>query len=144
MILVDANLLLYAYHAGAKQHAAARAWLEAALSGPEPVGFPWPSVWAFLRVATNRRVFERPLSVDEATAAVSSWLAQPNAVLVGPGERHWELVQALVKQGQATGPLVMDAALAALALEQGATLYSSDQDFARFEQLEWVNPLAAP
>ena len=79
MILVDANLLLYAYHTRAEQHERSRAWLEAALSGPDPVGLAWLSLWAFLRIATNPRVFERPLSTQEAETAVSAWLAQPAA-----------------------------------------------------------------
>ena len=77
MILVDANLLLYAYHPRAEQHAQSRAWLEGVLSGPDLVRFAWLTLWAFLRIATNARVFERPLSTAEAEAAISSWLAQP-------------------------------------------------------------------
>ncbi len=143
MILVDANLLLYAYHPRAEQHAASRAWLEAALSGPEFVRFAWLTLWAFLRIGTNPRVFERPLSTAEAEAAVSSWLVQPAAGLLEPGERHWEILRALVREGQTTGPLVMDAVVAAIALEHGATLCTTDRDFSRFPSLKWMNPLAA-
>jgi toxin-antitoxin system PIN domain toxin len=142
LILVDANLLLYAYHPRASQHAASRAWLEAALSGPQLVRFAWVTLWAFLRIATNPRVFERPLSLSEAEAAVSSWLAQPHSGILEPGERHWDLLQRLMKEGQAAGPLVMEAALAALAVEHGATLCTTDRDFARFRGLRWTNPLA--
>ena len=141
MILVDANLLLYAYHPRAREHAAARAWLEQALSGPELVRFGWLTLWAFLRLATNSRVFERPLSAGEASAAVTAWLAQPCAGVLEPGERHWTILQELIRAGQATGPLVMDAAIAALAIEHGATLQTTDRDFARFPSLKWRNPL---
>jgi hypothetical protein len=143
VILVDANLLLYAYHKRAEQHERSRAWLEAALSGAESVGFAWLSLWAFLRIATNPRVFERPLSTQEAEAAVSSWLAQPAAEILDPGERHWEILRGLMRDGQAAGPLVMDAVLAAIALEHGATLCTTDRDFSRFPKLKWMNPLAA-
>ncbi len=143
MILVDANLLLYAYHPRAEQHERTRAWLEGALSGPDLVGFAWLSLWAFLRIATNPRVFERPLSVSEAEAAVSSWLAQPAAEILDPGERHWDILRGLMRDGQTAGPLVMDAVLAAIALEHGATLCTTDRDFARFPKLKWTNPLAA-
>lgn len=141
MILVDANLLLYAYHARAPQHAAAKAWLESALSGPELFRVAWLTVWAFLRIGTNPRIFDRPLSIAEAEAAVSSWLEQPNADVLEPGDRHWAILARLMREGQAAGPLVMDAALAALAIEHGATLYTTDRDFARFRELEWTNPL---
>jgi toxin-antitoxin system PIN domain toxin len=141
-ILVDANLLLYAYHPRAEQHASSRAWLEAILSGPELVRFAWLTLWAFLRISTNRRVFERPLSAAEAEAAVSSWLALPGTGIIEPGERHWEILRGLMRDGQTTGPMVMDGVLAALAIEHGATLHTTDRDFSRFPGLKWTNPLA--
>jgi toxin-antitoxin system PIN domain toxin len=141
MILIDANLLLYAYHERAEQHRAARAWLEATLSGSELVRFAWVTLWAFLRIATNPRVFERPLSAAEAAAAVSSWLDPPVAAVLDPAERHLEILTALMQDAQASGPLVMDAAIAALAIEHGATLCTTDRDFARFAGLKWRNPL---
>jgi hypothetical protein len=143
MTLVDANLLLYAHDPRATQHEASRAWLEAALSGSELVRFAWVTLWAFLRISTNPRVFERPLSTQEAGEAVSSWLAQPLAGVLEPEERHWEILAGLTRSGQTTGPLVMDAALAAIAIEHGATLHTTDRDFARFPGLRWINPLDA-
>jgi hypothetical protein len=142
MILVDANLLLYGYHPRAAQHEASRAWLEAVLSGPDLVRFAWLTLWAFLRIATNPRVFERPLSVSEAEAAISSWLGQPAAGILDPGERHWEILGGLVRDGQAAGPLVTDAVFAAIALEHGATVCTTDRDFSRFSGPRWTNPLA--
>lgn len=141
MILVDANLLLYAYHPRAEQHEKSRDWLEAVLSGTDLVRFAWLTLRAFLRISTNPRIFERPLSSGEATDAISSWLAQPIAGILEPGERHWEILQELVREGQASGPLISDAALAAIAVEHGAVLYTTDRDFARFSQLKWANPL---
>lgn len=143
MILIDANLLLYAYDPNAVQHEGSRLWLEATLSGSPLVRFSWLTVWAFLRIATNPRVFERPLSMEEAEHHVSSWLAQPSAGVLEPGERHWEILQQLTSEGQASGPLVMDAALAAIAIEHGATLCTTDRDFARFPGLTWTNPIAS-
>lgn len=144
MILVDANLLLYAYHERAEQHRAARAWLEATLSGSELVRFPWITLWAFLRISTNPRVFEQPLTGREATQAVSSWLAQPIAAVLEPAERYWQILEGLMQEGQVAGPLVMDAAIAALAIEHGATLHTTDRDFSRFDGLKWRNPLLTP
>lgn len=141
MILVDANLLLYAYHPKAEQHDKSRAWLEAVLSGPDLIRFSWLTLWAFIRIATNPRVFDRPLSVSEAEEAISSWLAQPAAGILEPGERHWNILCALMRDGQTVGPLVMDAVLAAIALEHGATICTTDRDFSRFSGLKWKNPL---
>ena len=142
MILVDANLLIYAYHPRAEQHEQSRAWLEQVLSGPDLVRFAWVTLWAFLRIATSFRVFERPLSISDAEAVISSWLAQPAAGILEPGERHWAILCGLLRQGQATGPLVMDAVLAAIALEHGATICTTDRDFSRFSGVVWTNPLA--
>lgn len=144
MILVDANLLLYAYHPRAQQHQASRAWLEATLSGSELVRFAWLTLWAFLRIGTNPRVFERPLSTSEAEAVISSWLAQPTAGILEPGDRHWEILRRLLHEGQTTGPLVTDAVIAAIALEHGAVLCTTDRDFSRFSGLRWTNPIATP
>jgi toxin-antitoxin system PIN domain toxin len=141
MILVDANLLLYAYDPRAPEHDASRRWLEAALSGSALMRFAWMTLWAFLRISTSSRVFEHPLSMAEAEAIASSWLAQSSAGIVEPGERHWDILRELTSAGQTTGPLVMDAALAALAIEHGATLHTTDRDFARFPKLAWVDPL---
>jgi uncharacterized protein len=141
MILVDANLLLYAYHPRSEQHEGSRAWLEGALSGSELVRFAWLTLWAFLRIATNPRVFERPLTTPEAEAAVASWLSQPAAGILEPGERHWDILRGLMREGQTVGPLIMDAVLAAIALEHGAILHTTDRDFSRFPGLKWTNPL---
>jgi len=142
LILIDANLLLYSYHPRAEQHQASRAWLEAALSGSEVLRLAWLTVWAFLRISTNPRVFEAPLTRGEAQAAVSAWLARPIAGILEPGDRYWEIFRGLMNEGQATGPMVMDAALAALAVEHGATLHTTDRDFSRFPGLKWRNPIA--
>jgi uncharacterized protein len=143
VILIDANLLLHAYNPRSADHQASKQWLEEVLSGTGLVRFAWVTLWAFIRIATNPRVFEHPLSVAEADAVVSSWLAQPAAGVLDPGERHWEILRGLLKEGQAAGTLAMDAALAAIAIEHGATLCSTDRDFTRFPGLDWVNPIAA-
>jgi toxin-antitoxin system PIN domain toxin len=141
VILVDANLLLHAYNPRSPDHDAARVWLEGTLSGTDLIRFAWLTIWAFLRISTNPRVFEHPLSMAEAEEAASSWLAQPGAGVLDPGERHWEILRTLNEDGQTSGPLVMDAALAAIAIEHGATLCTTDRDFVRFEGLTSTNPL---
>jgi uncharacterized protein len=142
VILIDANLLLYAYDSGAAEHDASREWLEATLSGSQLVRFAWLTLWAFLRIATNPRVYERPLTATEALDAVAAWLVQPVAGVLDPGERHLDVLSDLTRDGQTIGPMMMDAVLAAIAVEHGATLYTTDRDFSRFPRLKWKNPLA--
>lgn len=142
MILVDANLLLYAEDGLSPKNEAARGWWDDALSGSAPVCLCWPVLSAFVRISTNPRVFERPLSLEQACARVQSWLDQPCTRLVHPTQRHWEVFQDLLLRGKAAGNLVTDAHLAALAIEHGCKLYSTDRDFSRFPGLQWVNPLA--
>ncbi|HNQ88317.1 MAG TPA: type II toxin-antitoxin system VapC family toxin [Verrucomicrobiota bacterium] len=142
MILIDANLLLYAVNAAAPQHNAARRWLDGTLSGTEEVGFAWPVILAFLRIATHPGLFPRPLSAKTATAKLDAWLAQPVARVLDPSTEHWSRLAALLRQTQCTGNLIQDAHLAALAIECGATLCSTDADFSRFPALKWLNPLA--
>ncbi len=142
MILVDANVLLYAHHPRAEAHERCRAWIEQAFSGEEPIAIAWITVLAFVRISTTPRVFEQPLLASEALAAVASWLERPSVSVLEAGEACWEIFRELVVQAQVTGPLVMDAFLAALALENGATLATTDRDFARFPKLKVVNPAA--
>lgn len=141
MILVDANLLLYAYHSGAAQHAAARRWLESVLSGMEPVGLSWSTILAFLRIGTSPRVFERPYRIEEAESIVSSWLDRSSVAVLRPGDRYWEILRALLIEARIEAALVSDAALAALAIEHGATLCTTDRDFRRFPGLKHSNPI---
>lgn len=143
MILTDANLLLYAYNRDASEHNAARRWLEEQLSTPDIFGFSWQTITAFLRISTNVRAFAQPLTIAEANRVVTDWVERPQAVILTPGERHWEIFRDLISAGQATGPLVMDAHLAALAIEHGCTLATTDRDFVRFPSLQITNPLAA-
>ena len=141
MILIDANLLLYASDERSPHHTSARTWLERTLSGPEPAALSWTVILAFLRLATDRRVFQRPLSILQATEIISNWLEDRRLVLLEPGERHWDILRLALINGQASGKLVMDAHLAALAIEHGATLASADRDFTRFSGLDLLNPL---
>lgn len=141
MILVDANLLLYAEDSQAAWHAAARDWWDEQLSGDDPVCLCWTVLTAFVRIGTNPRVYQRPLSTDEAVDRIRSWLEQPCVRIVHATGRHLEVFGRLLATGQASGNLVPDAHLAALAIEHGCVLCSTDGDFARFPGLAWRNPL---
>ena len=143
MIVLDANLLLYAYGEFSPHHQKAREWLEQVLSGNEAVGLPWQSMAAFVRIATDPRVPGYRRSAKEALGVVSEWLDQPVVRLLFPSERSLSLFKKMVLEGQASGPLVSDAELAALTIEHGGVLYTTDRDFARFPGLRWVNPLTA-
>jgi toxin-antitoxin system PIN domain toxin len=142
VILIDANLLIYAHISSFAQHEWAREWLDERLNGSASVGFPWPSVLAFLRIVSNPRVFERPEPIADAWLQAQAWLACETAWVPTPGERHAELLGALLRSPGVHGNLVTDAHLAALAMEHGLILCSTDGDFARFSGLRWTNPLA--
>ena len=141
MILVDANLLIYAHVSTFSRHEAARAWLDGRLNGVAPVGLPWPSLLAFLRLTTNPRVFERPESMPDAWRQALAWLAAERAWVPQPTERHREILGELLAASGVHANLVQDAHLAALAIEHGLILCSTDGDFARFPGLRWENPL---
>jgi len=141
VILPDVNLLLYVHNRSAQQHEAAGRWLKAALAGPEPVALTWTTILGFLRMSTNPKVYPNPMTVGEAIAAVNEWLAHPAVALLHMGERHWDILARLIVTGNVSGPTITDAHLAALAIEHGATLCTTDRDFARFPGLRWQNPL---
>lgn len=141
MILIDANLAIYAYDESSPRHAVARAWLEASVGGRESVGFALTTLLAFVRISTDPRVHVRPLATATAMDIVGSWLEHQNVHLVTPTERHWSTFRDLAARGQARGPLLMDAHLAALAIEHGATLATTDRDYSRFAGLRTIDPL---
>lgn len=143
MNLPDVNLLLYALDTSSPRHDVARRWLEAQLSGTEPVAFAWVVLLAFVRLATQARVFTHPLGAEEALDIVDGWLAQPSATVVHPTERHPTQLRSLLTAAGTAGNLTTDAHLAALAIEHGAMLCSCDADFSRFAGLRWHNPLRA-
>jgi uncharacterized protein len=143
LILVDANLLIYAHVNAFAQHQAARDWLDEQLNDISRVGLPWASLLAFLRVVTNPRVFEHPEPIADAWAQVMAWLACDTTWIPEPTEHHSETLGRLIALPGVHGNLVPDAHVAALAIEHGVTLCSTDGDFGRFPGLRWLNPLAA-
>ena len=141
-MLVDANVLLYAVDEASPFHDRARAWLEGALNGPRRVGIAWPSLWAFVRIATHARALERPLDPADAWAIVEGWLDAPTVWVPVPGRGHRTILGRLIRDLDLRGNLVADAALAALCIEHGLDIVSADSDFARFVETTWINPVA--
>lgn len=141
MIVVDANLLIYAYVSSVPLHEPARDWLDGRLSDTVRVGLPWSSLLAFLRVVTNPRIFPRPETVHQAWQQVERWLAARPVWIPQPTDRHAEILGRLLQKTAAHGNLVPDAHVAALAIEHGLVLCSMDHDFARFPDLRFENPL---
>ena len=141
MKIVDLNILLYAVNRDAAEHDRARAWWELALNDDEAIGLPWGVLLGFLRVATNSRVFPRPLDPIAAVAHVDAWLARDPVRIVREKDGHWAVLKALLVRGTAAN-LTTDAHLAALAVSHDAVLVSSDADFRRFKGLRSENPLA--
>jgi uncharacterized protein len=140
-VLIDANVLLYAVDEHSSFHNAARSWLETALNGDRRVGIPWQSSTAFLRIATHPRALEDPLTPAEAWSIVESWLDAPACWIPTPGRGYRQILAGLIKDYDLRGNLVSDAALAALCIEHGLQMVSTDTDFARFNELSWTNPV---
>jgi hypothetical protein len=141
VLVVDLNLLLYATNRDAAHHERARRWWQDAVAGDEPVGLAWLVLLGFVRISTHHRVLTRPLSSAQAFELVDEWLAQPAIRIVEPTDRHWSIVKRLLEPLGSAGNLTSDAHLAALAIEHGARLCSTDRDFGRFPHLQWVDPL---
>lgn len=142
MIAVDANLLLYAHVTSYPRHEAARTWLEDRLAGTARVGLPWPSLLAFVRLVTNPRLFTRPESVADAWSQVEAWLSAEPAWVPVPTARHADVLGSCLASPGLRANDVPDAHLAALALEHGLRLATSDAGFARFARLDWFDPVA--
>lgn len=142
MIVPDINLLLYAYDARSRYHAASRDWWEETLAGDRRVGLTWHTMLGFIRMATSPRLFEVPMTPKDAIRAVRTWLDQPGAEILSPGERHSDIVFGLIEEAGVAGSLTSDAHLAAIAIEHQAELASNDRDFGRFRGLRWFNPLS--
>ncbi len=142
MIVVDANLLLYAYNAAAREHKLARAWFEATLSSEPAIGLPLVSVLAFIRITTDRRLPETAYTPKEAADVVNTWLSRDNVAVLEPGPEHWPIFFETLAATQTSGPRVTDAHLAALTIEHGGTFYTNDGDFRKFPRLDVRFPLA--
>lgn len=140
-MLVDANILLYAVDEDSPFHDASRDWLEAALNGSRRVGLPWVSLTAFVRIATHPRALADPLAPSEAWQFVEEWLDAPAAWVPAPGRGHRDILGRLIRDLDLRANLVSDAALAALCLEHGLQMVSADSDFARFTEVDWINPV---
>jgi toxin-antitoxin system PIN domain toxin len=132
VVIVDANVLLYAVDSAAAHHEQAVSWLDAALGGREAVGLAWLPLLAFIRIGTNASILPHPMTADDAADQVERWLAAPAAVVVDPTARHAGVLHGLLRESGTGGNLTTDAHLAALAIEHGADIVSYDRDFARF------------
>jgi toxin-antitoxin system PIN domain toxin len=141
MKLPDVNLLVYAVDETSPLHERALPWLDATLSGTEPVGFAWSVLIGFVRITTRAQILANPVPVEMAFNIVEAWLAQPNALVLHPTERHLAVLRGLIEPLGTAGNITSDAHLAALAIEHGAEVCSADIDFARFRGLRWSNPL---
>ncbi len=141
MILLDANVLLYAYDSTSPFYPKLSAWIEEILSGPEEILIPWVTIWAFVRVRTNPVMVQNPATSPDSFEIIRSWLRTDRVRAVHPGPRHVEILEHLVLEYGIRGAKLSDAALAALAMEYGAAVASTDHDFSRFDQIRWINPL---
>lgn len=143
MILVDANLLVYAHNEAAPEHAIARPWFERALNETSRVGVPWTVSLAFVRIVSNPAIVRDAIRPAAAWEYVREWLQRENVWVPQPGPDHVGILGSLLKDGRITSRMVPDAHLAALAIEHGLTVCSTDGDFAKFPGVRWDNPLRA-
>lgn len=144
MIVPDLNLLVYATNLDAPLHEAARRWWEDCLRGDEAVGLAWVVLLGFVRLTTRQGILPSPLTFEQAAGLVDEWLDQPPTVIIHPGDQHWRIIKELLVPLGSAANLTSDAHLAAMAIEQRATLHSADGDFGRFPGLRYVNPVARP
>lgn len=140
-MILDVNVLIIARNSASDHHAHMRGWLEHALNGPARVGMPWATLTSFLRLATSRAVFPAPLAPGDAMDQVEQWLAAAAAWVPTETEEHAAVLRQLIERHRLTGDLLPDAHLAALAIEHGVEVVSTDGDFARFTEIRWRNPL---
>jgi toxin-antitoxin system PIN domain toxin len=143
MIVPDVNVLIYAHRADATDHAAYARWLQELVSGDAPFGCSEQALFGFVRIVTNPRVFRDPTPLELALSFVDELLARPRYVRLRPGSRHWSIFARLCRESGATANLIADAYHAALVIEHGCELATTDSDFARFPGLRWAHPLAA-
>jgi len=141
MVLPDINLLIYAHNPRAAHHQKALHWWNQCLQGHEGVALAWVVILGFVRIATHPKVFERPMSVADATGRVEEWLSLPHFHLVHPATTHFQTWSSLLNRLGTAGNLTTDAHLATLAIERGLILQTTDADFARFPGLKRNNPL---
>lgn len=143
MILLDANILLYAYGKDFPQHERVKRWLESAMEKRLHLGLAWIVILAFLRISTNAKPYAHALSLTEASGIVDELLAETNVSIVDPGSGHWSLLKSVAQDAAVQRNLYVDAHLAALAIEHDAALCTNDRDFLRFKGLRIVNPISA-
>ena len=143
MILPDVNVLVYSHRADSPNHLAYRQWLEGVVNRDQAFGISDIVLSGFLRVVTHPRVFSPPSSIDDALTFAVQLRQQPNAVLIAPGPRHWQIFTNLCRLANGKGNLVPDAYLAALAIESGSEWITTDLDFSRFPGLQWRHPLVS-
>jgi uncharacterized protein len=141
MILSDANLLIYAYNTEAVFHEKSKIWLAEQLSSPEPFAFCWQTITAFLRITTIPKLFPDAFTQEEVRGFVNDWLSNQNVRVLTPTTNHWAIFERLLGETKIVGPKTMDAHLAALAIEHGVTLATTDRDFNAFKGLKTLNPL---
>ncbi len=141
MILPDINLLLYAYNPSAPEHDRARSWWESVLNGSELVGLPHEVLFGFVRIATHPNLGPAAVSLKQARSVVEGWIRLPHVRVLSPAPDHFDRTLSLMEASNSIGRVLSDAVLAAHAMAHRATLCSNDSDFARFDGLDWRNPL---
>ena len=140
MILPDVNILVHAHREDSEQHSFCAHWLRQVLDGDLAYGMSELVLSGFVRIVTHPKIFTDPSPLADALAFAEQVRSQPHCVILGPGDRHWEIFCRLCREAEARGNLVPDAYLAALAIESGSEWITMDRDFSRFKGLRWRHP----
>jgi toxin-antitoxin system PIN domain toxin len=140
VILLDVNVLVYAFRKDASHHGICKPWLDNVVKGDERFGLSSVALSAVVRITTSKRLYQVPSAIHEAFAFCDNLLGQPHSEIVSPGERHWAIFHRMCTATGVTGPDITDAWFAALAIEHGCTWITFDRDFARFPGLNWREP----
>ena len=140
MLLLDVNVLVYAYREDTPDHRRFKDWLESLVNGDEPYGMSDLVLSGFLRIVPHPSIFHPPSPIEDALAFVEQIRSQPNCIVMSPGPRHWQIFAGICQTNGIRGNLVPDAYLAALAMESGSEWISTDGDYARFSGLRWRRP----
>ncbi len=141
MLLFDVNIWVYAHREDSPNHNQYRHFVESVMENDNPFAVSTLTLSGFVRIVTHPKIFNPPSPIPTALRFCNQVINHQDAVLVTPGNRHWEIFEKLCGNFEAKGNLVPDAFFAALAIESGCTWVSSDRDFSRFSELDWKHPL---
>jgi toxin-antitoxin system PIN domain toxin len=142
MIAVDTNILVYAHREDSPFHDKAAECITGLAEGRASWAIPWPCIHEFFSIITHPRIFNPPSPMDRALTQLDAWFESPTLVMLSESRKHWSILRSMVASAQISGPLIHDARIAVICIQNGVNeLFSADRDFGRFPELKTRNPL---